>query len=154
MVGRPRARARWTRDDRGEEAPNGSVPRLRTKIDRSSRTEQASEGRTLIEKFERHSEAVAFAVVLLTAEDRGGLADADPGTYLPRARQNVILELGYFVGTLKRRGVCVLHEPGVEIPSDFHGVVYVPLDPGGAWRLLLAKEMKAAGLDIDLNKAI
>ena len=116
--------------------------------------EQASEGRTLIEKFERHSEAVAFAVVLLTAEDRGGLADADPGTYLPRARQNVILELGYFVGTLKRRGVCVLHEPGVEIPSDFHGVVYVPLDPGGAWRLLLAKEMKAAGLDIDLNKAI
>ena len=64
------------------------------------------------------------------------------------------VELGYFVGTLKRRGVCVLHEPGVEIPSDFHGVVYVPLDPGGAWRLLLAKEMKAAGLDIDLNKAI
>jgi predicted nucleotide-binding protein len=116
--------------------------------------EQASEGRTVIEKFERHSEDVAFAVVLLTGDDRGGLAEAEPATYLPRARQNVILELGYFIGALGRRLACVLHEPGVEIPSDFHGVVYVPLDDGGAWRLLLAKEMKAAGLDIDLNRAL
>lgn len=115
--------------------------------------EQASEGRTIIEKFERYSD-VAYAVVLLTADDRGGLIDADASTYLPRARQNVILELGYFVGRLGRGHVCVLHEPGVEIPSDFHGVVYVALDAGGAWRLMLAKEMKVAGLDIDLNRAL
>lgn len=116
--------------------------------------EQASEGRTLIEKVERHSEEVRFAVVLLTAEDLGGLSDTDPKTFQRRARQNVILELGYFVGKLGRRRVCVLHEEGVEVPSDFHGVVYVPLDGAEAWKLRLAREMKATGLDIDLNLAM
>jgi predicted nucleotide-binding protein len=115
--------------------------------------EQASEGRTIIEKIERHSE-VGYTVVLLTGDDRGGLREAAPASYQPRARQNVVLELGYFLGRLGRRHVCVLHEPGVEIPSDYDGVVYVPLDPAGAWRFLLAREMKAAGFeDIDLNHA-
>ena len=113
--------------------------------------EQASGGRTLIEKVEHRSEEVGFAVVLLTAEDLGGLIDDDPKTFKPRARQNVILELGYFVGNLGRRHVCVLHEEGVEIPSDFHGVVYVPLDSGETWKLRLAKEMREAGLKIDMN---
>jgi predicted nucleotide-binding protein len=116
--------------------------------------EQASEGRTIIEKIERHS-AVAYAVVLLTGDDRGGLVGADRATYQPRARQNVVLELGYFLGKLGRRHVCVLHEPGVEIPSDYDGVVYVPLDPGDAWKLRLAREMKATAFkDIDLNRAM
>ena len=48
----------------------------------------------------------------------------------------------------------MLYEQGVEVPSDFHGVVYVPLNASGAWKLLLAREMKAAGLDVDLNRAI
>lgn len=43
-------------------------------------------------------------------------------------------------------------EPGVEIPSDIDGVLYVPLDNGDTWRLLLAKEMRAAGLPVDLNR--
>jgi predicted nucleotide-binding protein len=116
--------------------------------------EQASEGRTIIEKIERHSD-VGYAVILLTGDDRGGLAGADPGGYPPRARQNVVLELGYFLGKLGRRHVCVLHEPGVEIPSDYDGVVYVPLDSGGAWQLRLAREMKATAFkDIDLNRAM
>jgi len=117
--------------------------------------EQASEGRTLIEKFEDHAE-VGFAVVLLTGDDRGGRIriDADPATYQPRARQNVVLELGYFLGKLKRQRVCVLYEEGVEMPSDYNGVVYVPLDPGGAWRLRLAKEIKVVKPGIDLNLAM
>ena len=94
---------------------------------------------------------VGFAVVLFTAEDTGGLIDADPKTFRPRARQNVTLELGYFVGKLGRRRVCVLHEEEVEIPSDFHGVGYVPLDSGETWKLRLAKEMREAGLKIDMN---
>ena len=95
-----------------------------------------------------------YAIVLLTADDRGGLADAKPSTYRPRARQNVILELGYFLGKLGRRHVSVIYEEGVEIPSDYQGVLYTPLDPGTAWRFKLAREMKAAGLDIDLNLAV
>ncbi len=65
-----------------------------------------------------------------------------------------MVELGYFLGKLGRRRVCVLHEEDVEIPSGYKGVVYVPLEPGGAWRVLLAKEMQAAGFDIDLNLAM
>ena len=68
-----------------------------------------------------------------------------------RARQNVVLELGYFVGKLKRNRVCALCKPGVEIPSDFHGVVYVELDDKGGWRTRLAQELSDAGLPIKLE---
>jgi len=42
----------------------------------------------------------------------------------------------------------------VEIPSDYSGVLYVELTEGGGWRLELAKELKAAGLPVDMNKAL
>jgi predicted nucleotide-binding protein len=112
--------------------------------------EQPSMGRTVIEKFEAHAD-VGFAVVLLTPDDMGGLAAG--GELRPRARQNVILELGYFIGRLSRARVCALYVEGVEIPSDIHGVVYVPYDAAGGWRLKLANEIRAAGLAVDLNLA-
>lgn len=111
--------------------------------------EQANKGRTIIEKFEEHSD-VAFAIVLLTADDEGKACNE--ATLNPRARQNVIFELGFFVGKLGRERVCTLYEEGVEIPSDFTGVVYVLLDKHCAWKTELAKEMQAAGLPVDLNK--
>lgn len=67
--------------------------------------EQPNRGQTIIEKFEDYSD-VAFAVVLLTPDDRGGSADSDGGDQNLRARQNVILELGYFLGRLGRNRVC------------------------------------------------
>jgi len=73
--------------------------------------EQPNQGRTLIEKFEAHS-GVAFAVVLLTPDDIGATA-ANPKARRPRARQNVIFELGFFVGAIGRRRVCALYKPGV-----------------------------------------
>jgi predicted nucleotide-binding protein len=90
-------------------------------------------------------------VVLLTGDDVGG---TQPDKLQPRARQNVILELGYFVGKLGRSQVCALRAEGVEIPSDFAGVVYHPLDAGGAWKFQLARELKAAGYAVDLNDAL
>jgi predicted nucleotide-binding protein len=72
----------------------------------------------------------------------------------PRARQNVILELGYFLGRLGRNRVCALYRSGVEIPSDYAGVLFTELDEGGGWRLQLAKELKAAGLPVDMNNAL
>jgi predicted nucleotide-binding protein len=77
-----------------------------------------------------------------------------PNELKPRARQNVIFELGYFVGKLGRNRVCALHKEEVEIPSDFQGVLYVPMDSSSAWRFLLAKEIKQAGMEVDLNKAL
>lgn len=113
--------------------------------------EQPNAGKTLIEKFERNANA-AFAIVLLTPDDVGYPKDK-PEAAKPRARQNVIFELGYFLGKLERAKVCALYKGEVEILSDYQGVLYIPMDSGGAWRLLLAKEIKEAGLDVDLNKA-
>jgi Predicted nucleotide-binding protein containing TIR-like domain len=112
--------------------------------------EQPDRGRTIIEKIEAHTE-VGFAVVLLTADDIGTQRSM-PDKLKPRARQNVIFELGYFVGTLGRAHVCTLIEDGVELPSDFSGVLYVPLDDSGNWKFRLASEIKAAGIHIDLNR--
>ncbi len=69
--------------------------------------EQPNRGRTIVEKFEDFSD-VGFAVVLLTADDRGGPIAATFDEQQPRARQNVILELGYFLGRLGRSRVCAL----------------------------------------------
>lgn len=113
--------------------------------------EQPNAGRTVIEKFEDYSN-VGFAIVLLTPDDIGSSADK-PDELKPRARQNVFLELGYFVAKLGRQNVCALYKD-VEIPSDLHGVLYTSLDKDGAWRYRLAQEIKHAGYQVDLNKAI
>jgi predicted nucleotide-binding protein len=67
-----------------------------------------------------------------------------------RARQNVVLELGYFIGKLKRSRVCALYKSGVEIPSDYQGVLYIDLDAKGAWQLCFAQELSNARLPINI----
>lgn len=114
--------------------------------------EQPNRGRTIIEKFEEHSD-VAFAVVLFTPDDVGYPAGRTAEAK-SRARQNVVLELGFFMAALRRERVCVLYKSGVEVPSDYAGVLYHQMDDSGAWRFHLAREIKAAGIDVDLNKAI
>ena len=111
--------------------------------------EQSNRGQTVIEKFERHSD-VAFAVVLLTDDDMGAAKPA-AANLKPRARQNVVLELGYFIGRLGRENVAVLSVPGLELPSDLAGVIPIEYDKRGAWKSELASEMKAAGLAVDMN---
>lgn len=109
--------------------------------------EQANQGRTIIEKVEAHGD-VAFAIVLLTPDDEGYRRGDAPA---PRARQNVLLELGYFLGRLGRSKVCALRRGNVEIPSDFAGVVWESFDEGGGWKAKLARELEAAGHSIDWN---
>ena len=116
-------------------------------------SEQPNKGRTVIEKFEDHSD-VTFAIVLMTGDDEGRLRGSSRQELKPRARQNVVLELGYFLARLGRRLVVVLYEDGVELPSDYTGVLYIRLDDSGAWRHELARELKAAGLSVDLNAAL
>ena len=113
--------------------------------------EQPNKGRTIIEKFLAYSD-VGFAIVLLTPDDIGGKTGTSPDSLHARARQNVILELGFFLGRLGRGRVAALYAPSVEMPSDYTGVLFVPYDDQGIWSLHLAKEMKAAGLPADLNK--
>jgi predicted nucleotide-binding protein len=108
---------------------------------------EASSGRTLIEKVEHYGSDAGFAVVLLTADDFGRAQD---GVDRPRARQNVMFELGYFIGLFGRGHATALTEGGVEKPSDLDGLVYIPLS--GHWKLDLARELRAAEIDMDLNK--
>src|SRR5919112_1110438 len=124
--------------------------------------EQASASKTLIEKFETYSSDVAYAVVILTPDDLGESAkkideaavaadtpDAVVSALEPRARQNVIFELGFFFGKLGRGRVCALLAGGINKPSDIDGVAYVAMGANSGWQILLAREMRHAGLDID-----
>lgn len=113
--------------------------------------EQANSGRTIIEKFESHAN-VGFAIVLLTDDDEGKLrTDIDLKS---RARQNVVLELGYFIGRLGRNRVLPLHAEGVELPSDIHGLLYIPIDKNDTWKFAIVKELKAAGYTVDANNIL
>ena len=141
------------RDDEAREKVSRYIERLNLKA--VILNEQPGAGRTIIEKFENYA-GVSFAVVLLTPDDIGGLRDFRdrPQELKSRARQNVIFELGFFIGRLGRRKVSALYKEGMELPSDYQGVQYISLDSGGGWKLELAQNMKHAGLDVDLNRAV
>ncbi len=110
--------------------------------------EKANQGRTIIEKFEKYSD-VGGAVCLFTADDIGNIKSATE--QFPRARQNVILETGYFMGKLGRDHIVILADEKVEIPSDLAGVVYTNISN---WEFELLKELKSIGYKIDLNKLV
>lgn len=111
--------------------------------------EQANLGQTIIEKIASHAD-VPFTVVLLSPDDVGSTAN-DRENLQPRARQNVVLELGYFLGKSRSR-VCALVRSRIELPSDIHGIVYVPFE-GDTWKIQIVRELKALGVEVDANKA-
>jgi predicted nucleotide-binding protein len=114
--------------------------------------EQPNQGRTIIEKFEDHGGASGFAVIVITADDIGGLKG---GPQHPRARQNVIGEMFWFAGRLGRMRVCALKKGEIELPSDFAGVGYTEMDDRGAWKQELLRELQAAGYkNLDWGRAL
>ena len=115
--------------------------------------EQSGGLQAIIDKFEEQAEDVVFAIILLTPDDVGA-AKAEQNELQPRARQNVILELGYFIGKLNRNQICLLYKGGVELPSDIRGLSYILMDDYDGWQLKLAREMKSAKLPIDANKLL
>ena len=108
-------------------------------------------GATIIEKIEANSD-VAFAVVLYTECDLG--KEKNSSELKPRARQNVVFEHGYLVSKLDRKHVCALVKGSVEIPGDYSGVIFTPMAPDGQWKIRLAKNMIAVGVEIDLSKVL
>lgn len=111
--------------------------------------EQPNQGRTIIEKFEDFSD-VPFAIVLFSPDDQGKAVNETD--LKPRPRQNVVFELGFFIGKLGRDKVVVLHKvvENFEMLSDFQGVLFEPFREG--WEFKIAREIKSAGFDVDLNK--
>jgi predicted nucleotide-binding protein len=114
--------------------------------------EQTNGVKDLIEKFSDLSN-IQFAIVLFTPDDATTPQDK------PRGKgacliQDIMFEFGYVVAKLGHERVCALCHEGVKIPLDHYGETSIPMDSKGGWRLLVAKEIKQAGIKIDLNKAI
>ena len=113
------------------------------KIDVTILHEKLNYGNTIIEKFERFSD-VDFVVALWSADDWGRKKRLKKRNGKiknnHRARQNVIFETGFFIGKLGREKVIVLYDMKVEIPSDYHGILYIPLTDN--WKFKLQEEIK------------
>lgn len=117
--------------------------------------EKSNQGNTVIEKFMTHSN-VGFAIVLLSADDMGySLKDGNKQAR-KRARQNVILELGFFIGKLGRNRVIALVESmeEFELPSDLNGVIYIPYDNNEKWKFDILRELSDNGYNLDANRII
>ena len=74
---------------------------------------------------------VRSVFVLLTPDDEVVNPGA-PESGTRRARQNVILELGFFLGRLGRESgkILLLHKGPIEIPSDIAGIEYIDITNG------------------------
>ena len=112
--------------------------------------EQASSGKTIIEKIEDYSN-VGFGIVIYTPCDTG-YKNGDESNKKSRARQNVVFEHGYLIGKIGRGNVCALVKGDLEIPNDISGIVYVSMK--GSWQLELAKELRNCGYVVDMNLVI
>lgn len=139
------------------ESMKQSVARIVEKLDLNPVIlhEQSNLEKTVIEKFMTHSN-VGFAIVLLSADDFGYSKNESKENAKKRARQNVILELGFFIGKLGRNRVVALVEDSsdFEIPSDINGVIYIPFDNAGKWKFDLLKEFVDNGYNLDANKIL
>lgn len=107
--------------------------------------QQASSGRTIIEKIEEYSN-VGFAIVLYTPCDIG--VKKGSLTYSARARQNVVFEHGYLIAKLGREKVTAIVKGEIETPNDISGVVYINLDADEHWKEELKTEMRSVGYDV------
>lgn len=107
--------------------------------------EQAHHGRTIIEQLEEHSD-VQYAFVIVTPDDVGAL---EGNRLRYRARQNVILEFGLFVGKIGRKKITILLKGDIEIPSDMQGILYSRFyeSPEECF-LQIERNLKAAGYEI------
>lgn len=117
--------------------------------------EKASKGKTIIEKFSEHSD-VSFAIALLSPDDVGYSVKQQPTEAKLRARQNVIFEMGFFIGKLGRQNVVALFDTteNFEIPSDYQGVLFIPYDKQGHWNLDIIRELKEIGISVDANDIV
>lgn len=112
--------------------------------------EQGNKSQSLMVKLETAAAMASYAVVLLTADDLG--KDKNDTKLSTRGRQNVVFEMGYFMGKLGVDKVAVLYEEDVELPGDVRGMLYIPYHATfGGWKGKLAGEIRDAGHDVDLG---
>lgn len=109
--------------------------------------EQPDRGRAIIDKMLDETKYSGYAIALLTPDDITEHGDK-------RARQNVIFEIGYFLGRIGKERIRMIVKDNIEIPSDLGGILYEKYDSKGAWKIKLLKEMQAVGIYVDIQNAI
>jgi predicted nucleotide-binding protein len=115
-------------------------------------TEPAATEHSAFAEAEAHPDAT-YAIVIMSPEIAGPLHQEEIGTN-SNPGQNAILQLGYFAGKLGHQRVCALYRPGMEIPASRSGIQQIEMDDYGGWRLNLARLLRAAGFQIDMNQAL
>lgn len=122
--------------------------------------ESAGPDQSLLQRFFRVAGEAKFAVVILSADDVGAARvqfdepSVGERSLQFRARQNVILELGFFYGQLGWDHVFVLLKqpdrvfPNFEMPSDIGGAVYDRMSQTGRWKQELQERMRKAGFRV------
>ena len=111
-------------------------------------SEQANQGKTIIEKIEENADVDA-AICLFTGDDYGRAKGTEVEENKLRARQNVVFEAGYFMGKLGRKNVIIVADKNLELPSDMQGVVYTD---AGNWKTEVLQGLDKLGYVIDFNK--
>jgi predicted nucleotide-binding protein len=106
--------------------------------------EQPDKGRTIIEKLIEEGISANYAIAIFSPDD-----NMEDGAKRPR--QNVILELGYFIGRLGKPRVRILKKGTIEIPSDLNGILYEQYDKENNWKIKILKELFAVGMTIDFE---
>ena len=108
-------------------------------------SDEVNSGATIIEKIEKHAN-VGAAICIFSPDDIG--KSKKENVEQDRARQNVVLETGYFMGRLGRDRVIILSNGDLEFPSDLQGIVYT----GAEWKIKVLKELRNIGFDVSLDK--
>ena len=113
--------------------------------------EKPNSEQTLIEKISDYAH-VSFAVVLLSPDDLAYPEEKTPEEAKYRAKQNVIFELGYFLGLLGKQNVIAIYrkKKDFEIPNNYNGVLWIEYKTG--WYFELIRELQATNFDVDANK--
>ncbi len=140
---------------------HGHDDQLKTKVENVLRklglepiilAQQPNEGDSIIDKFERKSSNADYAIILLTADDKG--KPKNDKRYKLRARQNVIFEMGYFRAKLGKRNLCYMYEEEVELPSDINGIGYVAIKNDDKWQLELVNELQSCDFDVSADSLL
>ena len=104
---------------------------------------EANRGQFLLEKFLTAATTVSFAIVIMNADDQ--VIAGDKSDELKRARQNVILELGYFISRLGKERILILQDDQIENPSDINGLLYEPINSDEKWKERILQELYCIG---------
>ena len=108
-------------------------------------SEQPNKRKTIIDKFEEQSKNANYAIILLTADDKGKPKNSSK-RYKLRARQNVIFEMGYFMARLESNIFLLIEDENMELPSDIQGIAYSYIKHD--WKHKLAQELRACGYNV------